>query len=481
MRTAVLRAQHLVIGSGAGGALTAARLAEAGHDVLLVEEGPDVDQGSVEPFSLEQMGRQYRHAGVSAALGRPSVAYAEGRCVGGGTEINSGLYHLAGDELLDEWRRGWQVADLERTTLAAHAREPELALGVGPLPADRVPPASAVLQQGASALGWSAMEVPRWYRYEGPERTPVKQSMSRTYIPRAVAAGTRLVADVRAKQLVVRRGRVTGARATDAKRRPLTLSADHVWVCAGAIGSPALLQRSGLEPAAGRTLSMHPTVKLVARFDRALDAARDIPVHQVKEFAPDLSFGGSASRRGYVALALAGGWADNRALLEEDPDGLAVYYAAIRPRRASGRVRAIPGLRDPLVTFRLARADLALLASGLRRLAHLMLAAGARSVHPALPGASGGAWAITDAAGVARLPATLTRDTKLMTVHLCSSVPMGEDRGRCAADSYGRIRGVAGLRVNDASLLPSAPGINPQGTIMALAARNCAQFLAEGR
>ena len=481
MRTAVLATQHLVVGSGAGGALTAARLAEAGRDVLLVEEGPDVSQDSVEPFSLEQMGRQYRHAGVSAALGRPSVAYAEGRCVGGGTEINSGLYHLAGDELLAEWRRGWQVADLERATLAEHAREPELALGVGPLPADRVSPASAVLEQGAGALGWSAVEVPRWYRYEGPKRTPVKQSMSKTYIPRAVAAGARLVADLRVEQLVVRHGRVTGARATDAQRRPLALSADHVWLCAGAIGSPALLQRSGLEPAAGRTLSMHPTVKLVARFDHALDAARDVPVHQVKEFAPDLSFGGSASRRGYVALALAltGGWAANRALLEEDPDGLAVYYAAIRPRRASGRVRAIRGLRDPLVTFRLARADLALLASGLRRLAHLVLAAGARSVHPSLPGAGGGA--VTDAAGVARLPATLARDTKLMTVHLCSSIPMGENRERCAADSYGRIRRVAGLRVNDASLLPSAPGINPQGTIMALAARNCAQFLAEGR
>jgi choline dehydrogenase-like flavoprotein len=466
--------EHLVVGSGAGGAVTAARLAEAGRDVLILEEGPHVELSAVEPFSLDQMGHQYRHAGVSAALGRPPVAYAEGRCVGGGTEINSGLYHLAGPGLLEEWRAGWQVADLDHAVLQDFAREPEESLSVQRLPTP-APMASQVLARGSEVLGWSSMEVPRWFRYDGPDGA-TKQSMSRTYVPRALAAGARLRSGTRADKLLVRRGRTVGAQATGPGGEPLTVHAEHTWVCGGAIATPALLQRSGLRGGPGKTLSMHPTVKLVARFDHAVDAALDVPVHQVKEFGPDLSFGGSASRPGYVALALADDWAARRALLD-DPSKLAVYYAAIRPRSASGAVRMIPGMRDPLVTFRLTRADLALLASGLRRLAHLLLAAGARAVYPSLPG--GGTVASAD--DVAALPTTLSRATKLMTVHLCSSVPMGEDPSRCPADSYGRVRGIAGLRVNDASLLPSAPGINPQGTIMAIAARNCAQFLAGGR
>lgn len=469
-----LVAQHLVVGSGAGGALTAARLAEAGEDVLVLEEGPHVDPADVQPFSLDQLGRQYRHAGVSAALGRPPVAYAEGCCVGGGTEVNSGLYHLAGPALLQEWRRGWGVGDLTHETLREYAREPERSLGVQPLAHD-APEASRVLARGADALGWDALEVPRWFRYEGPERAPVKQTMTRTYVPRALAAGARLHAGTRVNRLVIRGGRVAGARATGPGGEPVNVRAEHVWVCGGAIATPALLQRSGLRGRIGATFALHPTVKLVARFDHALDAALDVPVHQVKEFGPGLSFGGSASRPGYVALALADDWAARRALMEH-PDRLAVYYAAIRPGSASGRVRAIPGLRDPLVSFRLSRTDLALLASGLRRLAHLLLAAGARELYPALPG--GGT--LRDAADVSALPATLPRTTKLMSVHLCASMPMGED-ARCPVDSYGRVRGIHGLRVNDASLLPSAPGINPQGTIMALAARNCARFLGETR
>ena len=95
-----LDADVLVIGSGAGGATTAAVLAEAGFDVLIVEEGDWIDQGSVVPFSLDQMDRQYRAGGVTVALGLPSIAYTEGCCAGGGTEINSGLYRRPPEDLL---------------------------------------------------------------------------------------------------------------------------------------------------------------------------------------------------------------------------------------------------------------------------------------------------------------------------------------------------------------------------------------------
>ena len=79
----VLDTEVLVIGSGAGGATTAARLAEAGRSVLVVEEGAWVPAEATVPFSLEEMVAKYRHRGGAAALGSPAVAYAEGSCVGG--------------------------------------------------------------------------------------------------------------------------------------------------------------------------------------------------------------------------------------------------------------------------------------------------------------------------------------------------------------------------------------------------------------
>jgi choline dehydrogenase-like flavoprotein len=469
VRTAV---DHLVIGSGAGGALTAARLAEAGRNVLVLEEGPWVDQDEVEQFSLDQMGLQYRDAGLTAALGRPPIAYVEGRCAGGGTEVNAGLYHRPPPAVLEGWARRLGISGLRPDELDSHSEEVERSLGVGPLPGP-APRASTVLADGAAALGWEAKEVPRWYRYDGDA---TRQSMTRTYLPRALRAGAEVSTETRVERLHLRRGRVEGAITTSRARAgsSASISADHVWVCAGAIGTPSLLQRSGLRRGIGRNLKVHPTVRVAALFDESLDAAADIPMHQVREFAPDLSFGGSASRPGYVALALADDWDANSEVAREW-ERMAVYYAAIRSV-GSGRVTAVPGLRDPLVTYRLTARDLALLRSGLARLALLLLAAGAHALYPTLRG--GGR--VTKGEEIPRLRAALKRGTaSLSSVHLTSTVPIGGEHSGNPADSFGRLRGVKGVTVNDASLLPEAPGVNPQGTVMAIASRNVERHLAE--
>jgi choline dehydrogenase-like flavoprotein len=63
-----------------------------------------------------------------------------------------------------------------------------------------------------------------------------------------------------------------------------------------------------------------------------------------------------------------------------------------------------------------------------------------------------------------------------MTVHLMSSVPAGDDQ-RFPADAFGALRGLPGAHVNDASMLPGATGVNPQGTLMALALRNATRYV----
>jgi choline dehydrogenase-like flavoprotein len=68
-----------------------------------------------------------------------------------------------------------------------------------------------------------------------------------------------------------------------------------------------------------------------------------------------------------------------------------------------------------------------------------------------------------------------------MTVHLCSTVPMGSDAERAAADSHGRVHGTDNVYVNDASLLPDAPGVNPQASVMAVAIRNARRFVEARR
>jgi len=478
--TADLHTEVLVVGSGAGGSITATRLAEAGLDVTVIEEGPWISPELYAPFSEAEMVTKYRHQGVNAMLGLPPIAYVEGRCVGGGTEINSGLYHRPPAAVLADWRHRYAIEDLDSDDLSRHADLVEEELSVSRVPAD-VPMSSDVLDRGGRALGWKVVEVPRLFRYPDGDsswRAGVKQTMTRSFIPRAVEQGARIFPDCRVQRLVRQGDRVLGAEclrmtSTDGRRESFTVHADNVFVCAGTIQTPALLQRSGVRRNIGTSFKAHPTIKLGARFASPLDDQGFIPMHQVKEFAPDFTFGGSVSRPGYVALAMADDWTANARDIE-DSERVGVYYAAIRSD-GCGRVRSVRGLTSPLVSYRLTDGDLSRLARSLIHLGELLFASGAERLYPSVTNAP----AVDSPRQLVKLWDAVTRTrSNLMTIHLFSSVGMGERREVTGADSHGRVWGFSNLYVNDASLLPDAPGVNPQGTIMAIASRNCERFLA---
>ncbi len=466
-----LRTQHVVVGSGAGGAVTAAHLAEAGESVLVLEEGVAVEAREAPQFSLEQLRRQYRNRGMTAMFGNYLLNYVEGCCLGGSTEVNSGLYHLPDAQTLADWSERFWIDGLTTQSIAALTPDIERTLGIA-LPGTRsVDGASLKLLEGADRLGWQCQEVPRW-AHRDESGVTVWHSMSTTYLPRAEKAGAEILAGTRVERIVISNRRATAVAARGADGSELVVEAEHVWVCCGPIGTAGLLKRSGLALKGGR-LSAHPTIKVMARFAEGLGPADDVPTHQVKEFAPDITIGGSARTPGQIALALSGDWPNGSAGLSE-PERVGLYYAAIRPRERSGSVIVAPGTRDPVPLLWLSGRDRLLLASGLRRTCHLLLSAGAEEVRTGIPGIG----PLRNERDATRLPHRLPLSANIMTVHTFSTVPMGEKHDLCPADSYGRLREARAITVNDASLIPSAPGINPQGTVMVLAARNVAHHLA---
>jgi choline dehydrogenase-like flavoprotein len=151
---------------------------------------------------------------------------------------------------------------------------------------------------------------------------------------------------------------------------------------------------------------------------------------------------------------------------------MAIYYAMIAG--GSGSVSRLPAYRDPLVRYALSDADMRDLADGTRKLCELLFAAGAEAVYPTVAGAR----PLHRPDDLESLVGPLPHGrTSLMTIHLFSTCPMGEDKTRCVADSFGRVHGCDELYIADASLLCTAPGVNPQGSVMAFARRNALHFL----
>lgn len=469
------RVEVAVIGSGPGGSVVAATLAQAGKNVLLIEEGANLAQESCRPFSFEEMKQKYRAGGIAAAVGSPNVAYAEASCVGGGSEVNSGLYHRTPGDVIDEWAHEFRVEDLSEEALEPHFAACESVMQPATYP-DELPIASRLLRRGAEDRQLDSSDVPRLVRFaderdvQGVARS-TRYSMTESYIPEFLASGGKLLADTRVKRLRKQGG--NWLVRTQWSRRRIDLEAESVFICAGAIHTPVLLQRSGISLNAGRTLSLQPMIKLTAEFTESVNyPGMGIAGEQIKDLASDCSLGCAISSRAHLAINLLGTEAGPAHGVSNQAQ-LISYYVMARGC-ADGSVRALPGFNDPLVSYRLSPRELDNLGRGLKSLAGVLLAAGATRVYTGRHEQP----VVESHEQTGQLPDSLDpKADSVMTIHLMASCPMGEDRSKSAVDSWGKVHGHSGLYLADVSTLCSSPGVNPQGTIMALARRNSEHFL----
>jgi len=467
----------LIIGSGPGGASTAALLAEAGRDVVLIEEGGNYSIDSAPNYTLDEMDQKYRQAGLTPAFGKTRVTYIEGRCVGGASEINAALYHRPLPETLLGWAAQYQVDQMSAADLEPYFDRIEREIGVVTL-RDGEGPASERLKLGADRLGWKSSEIARFWSYPpGAPREGRRRSMSETMVPRALRAGARLFANTQIRHLETVAGGATVAvgttQAEDGRRRPVRIAFADVFVCGGAVQTPALLRRSGLTHNIGDALRMHPMIRIAARFaDKVNDPAFGVPVRQVEQFKPHMTLGCSHSSLPHLALWLNGDVPGKKEILQ-NIDNVAIFYVAV-PGSGAGSVRNLPLFDQPFVRYPLTDQDLALLGEGLYRLGQLAFEAGAVELFNPLPGGK----PIRSPGDLAGLRTGLPQGKiNVTTIHLFSSCPMGEDTRRCAVDSFGKLHSARNIYVNDASILPNTPGVNPQGTILAIAQRNADRYL----
>jgi choline dehydrogenase-like flavoprotein len=483
-----LNCDVLVIGTGAGGATSAATLAEAGVDVLMLEEGPHVSAETAPQGFSDALPTLWRGGGLTATIVGTPIAFGEGRCVGGSTEINSAIFQRAPDEVIEGWARSHDLPDFSPDALSPFYDRAAASVNASLTPSALGPP-TEILRQAAAKMGWKSSALERGRRESLSSRHPIsgfatgiKQSMSRTLIPRAMAHGARLVANCRVDRLTTKGRRVTGAIATAhdtyGRRHRVTVNASQVFLCAGTTQTPAILQRSRHRKNIGRSFQVHPTIRLMAVFPECVNAHRhELPLLAITEFMPGLRFGGSVFTLSTFGLALAEDW-QTRAQYLPKYAHCAMYYAMIRPDGV-GRVQSLPGLTEPIVSYRLTDRDWRRLRDGLRLLVSALLAVGAARVIPSMRGHPG--WNDVDHVEPDLRYGLLRERVALMTIHLFASCRMGRNPELFPVDPWGRLTGFDNIVVADSSVLPGAPGVNPQATVMALAYRATDHYLASRR
>jgi choline dehydrogenase-like flavoprotein len=476
----VIETNVLVIGSGAGGAVVAATLAEAGFEVVIAEEGPDVQDSVERANSPESIHRQYRNGGLTPIMGNPRIAYMEGRCVGGSTEINSGFWHRTPASVLASWQVKYGLVTDNLLKFSGIFEELEQELKPVRIDGGSLPASSRLFLRGLEALDWPADETPRLQTGEthiSQFHPGVKRSMSATYLPRAIKAGATLMVECQVSKILRSGDTVTGVEALvrrEGEAKRIEIRSDYVWACGGAVQTPTLLRRSGIRKNVGDNLQIHPMLKVVAEFEEDLNAHQSVmPVYQIRDAGSDVFIGGSAFTPGLMAMAL-GEAGNDVGIVETTWRQSAMYYASVKSQ-ARGRVRTLLGGRTPIPRFNLNGTDETNLTVGLLRLVEVLFHGGAKRIFPGIVGQA--PWSsLSEAKKDLTSPLDANR-MLLSTVHMTSTCPMGENLDITAADSFGKVHGLNNLYLADASAVPDAPGVNPQGTVMALALINAKNFV----
>lgn len=488
-RDAKFECDVCVVGSGAAGSVVAAELAASGQNVIVVEAGGAWSSGDFDQHELTGMQRLFREGGLAGTRDL-SVTLLAGASIGGGTTVNWQSCFRTPDDVRDEWAElsgcGFFTSDSFTESLDAVWRR----IGAS-TDESEINENNSVISRGAKSLGYSCQVIARNSLGCDPAqcgncifgcRVGGKQSAATTFLTDAIRSGAQVIAPYTAKKLTEHKGKVSGVEGTyfdpDGTPRAMHIVAPRVVLAAGGFETPALLMRSGLKSLhVGQHLFIHPTVAVTGLYPSPIDAWKGPPQTIVCDEFSGLSGGygyrieAAPGHPGLMSVALPwSGARDHRREMQrlryEAP------FIVLTRDSNEGQVR-LTSAGQPYVDYRLGKEEKRLIKHGMAAVARIHHAAGADRIvtlhTEKLAWEREGGGSIEKFCKQIEAAPTSPNRLPLFSAHQMGTARIGTDKASAVCDPHGEVFGLSGAYVADASLFPSASGVNPMVTIMALA------------
>ena len=476
----------VVVGSGAGGGTAAAVLAQAGLDVVVVEAGGYFSEEDFDGAELDGYVRLYLGGG-GVPTPDQSMGLLAGFCLGGGTTVNYTWCFRPPDHVREDWRdrfglHDWMGEDFDESLDAVWERLHVNTENSMPSLRDER------FREGLAQLGWDSQVMQRnavgcredicgQCHYGCP--IGAKQSTMVTWLQDAYDAGARIVVNAPVGKVLIEGGEARGVEATTAEGHKLTVRARAVAAAAGAINTPALLIRSGLDnPNVGKNLMIHPVLLVWAMFEQEVLPWTGVFGSTFCDEFLDMGEGYGVKYMHASAhpsdLAVFAPWrgAGEHSELMQSLRYTGGFGALQRARDAGEVVVGRDGLPAPI--WSLSDFDRDVMRKGLDGMSQILEAGGARRIYTSHagwisydPGNGGREEMLRAADDYGWGPAQVT----LGSFHLMGTAHMGADRQRTVCDPTGEAWNGKNLFVVDGAVLPTALGVNPMITIEAAAHR----------
>jgi long-chain-alcohol oxidase len=479
-----LECDVVIVGSGAGGGTAAGVLAKAGLDVIVIEAGGYFSEEDFDGAELDGYVRLYLGGG-GVPTPDQSIGLLAGFCLGGGTTVNYTWCFRPPEHVRQDWTdrfglEDWAGQDFEVSLDAVWER-----IGVNSensMPSLR----DERFREGLAKLGWDSQVMQRNVQGCSEEicghchygcQIGAKQSSYKTWLQDAYDEGARIVVNAPVERVLIESGEAKGVQATTAAGHKLTVRARAVAAAAGALNTPALLVRSGLDnPNVGKNLMIHPVLLVWAMFEREILPWTGVFGSTFCDEFLDMGEGYGVKYMHASAhpsdLAVFAPWrsAAQHSELMQSLRYTGGFGILQRARDAGEVVVGKDGLPAPI--WNLSDFDRDVMRRGLDGIAQILEAGGARRMYTSHagwvsydPGNGGREQMLKAADDYGWGPAQVT----LGSFHLMGTAHMGAERASTVCDPTGEAWDAKNLFVVDGAVLPTALGVNPMITIEAAA------------
>ena len=443
--------ENVVIGSGPGGSITAVELLKNKKECLMIEKGELWEIGK-KKHSFEEFQNKWNYTGFTATLDKNMIQYASANCLGGGSEINSGLYHSISSDFLKKYNNNiskncYDTKKIEELVnfSSENKNYPQELKNL-----------KKFFEIGKKNLNWKVETIPTF-----SDQNFKKNSMSKTLINEYISNGGNILTGsnvIKLKKVNNNKYKIFIKK----KKKINIIFCKNIFVSCGAPYSYKLLKQNNLINFKMKNFHFHPMIKMIVEFPKNVNTeiSPDVISDQIINFYPSYIFGNAASGLPFLLIPSY----KNRRIynyIKKNFKNMTIFHSTFS--FGSGKLFKIPFINDLLIKYSFNNKKLNIVHEGAENLLKFAFMSGAKKCYLL----DNNITEITKQDYYNKNYTIIPKNFNFSSVHLLGGFIVKDQN----ISEFGKINN-ENIFINDSSLISYDLLKNPQGTLMALCKRN---------